>query len=102
MSHDEDRTFYITPSRFQWTKFKDDLHFYVSLGIIPITLVILYTNIFIGRATLTEIPEGYEPKHWEYFDVSSLVFIYLLIYHLGKTAFAKIIHFQLKCVTSKK
>ncbi|GFY42760.1 NADH dehydrogenase 1 beta subcomplex subunit 5, mitochondrial [Trichonephila inaurata madagascariensis] len=67
MSDHGDRTMYITSSRFQYTKFKDDLHFYVSLGAIPLILLILYTNIFIGPATLTEIPEGYEPKHWEYY-----------------------------------
>ncbi|GIY76108.1 NADH dehydrogenase 1 beta subcomplex subunit 5, mitochondrial [Caerostris extrusa] len=62
-----DRTMYITPSRFQYTKFKDDLHLYLSLGIIPLALLITYVNIFIGPATLTEIPEDYEPKHWEYY-----------------------------------
>ncbi|GBN36939.1 NADH dehydrogenase [ubiquinone] 1 beta subcomplex subunit 5, mitochondrial, partial [Araneus ventricosus] len=62
-----DRTMHITPSRFQYTKFKDDLHFYITLGVVPIVLLILYVNIFIGPATLSEIPEDYEPKHWEYY-----------------------------------
>ncbi|XP_055913211.1 NADH dehydrogenase [ubiquinone] 1 beta subcomplex subunit 5, mitochondrial [Eupeodes corollae] len=57
--------FQITPSRFQWHKFKDMLHFYVMLGLIPMTAVILYANIFVGPATLTEIPEGYTPKYYE-------------------------------------
>ncbi|GBN36667.1 NADH dehydrogenase [ubiquinone] 1 beta subcomplex subunit 5, mitochondrial [Araneus ventricosus] len=64
-----DRTMHITPSRFQYTKFKDDLHFYITLGVVPIVLLILYVNIFIGPATLSEIPEDYEPKHWEYYKV---------------------------------
>ncbi|CAL1272894.1 unnamed protein product [Larinioides sclopetarius] len=62
-----DRTMHITPSRFAYTKFKDDLHFYITLGVVPLVLLILYVNIFIGPATLSEIPEDYEPQHWEYF-----------------------------------
>jgi len=56
----------IKPSRFQWNKFKDQLHFYIMLGVIPITGIILYTNIFVGPATLEQIPEDYEPDYWEY------------------------------------
>ncbi|XP_059490092.1 NADH dehydrogenase [ubiquinone] 1 beta subcomplex subunit 5, mitochondrial [Neocloeon triangulifer] len=61
------REFFITPSRFQWKKFKDLFHFYVLIGAIPIGLTIFYTNVFIGPATLTPIPEGYTPKYWEYY-----------------------------------
>jgi NADH dehydrogenase (ubiquinone) 1 beta subcomplex subunit 5 len=60
----------VQPSRFQWHKFKDMLHFYVMLGVIPVTGLLFYLNVFVGPATLTEIPEGYEPKHWEYHRVS--------------------------------
>uniref|UniRef100_A0A1L8DZQ8 NADH dehydrogenase [ubiquinone] 1 beta subcomplex subunit 5, mitochondrial n=3 Tax=Nyssomyia neivai TaxID=330878 RepID=A0A1L8DZQ8_9DIPT len=67
MSGGHDRHMFITASRFQWHKFKDFLHFYVMLGIIPIVGIVFYTNVFIGPATLTEIPEGYEPKYWEYY-----------------------------------
>lgn len=56
----------IEPTRFQWHKFKDLFHFYVMVGLIPVLGLVLYTNIFIGPAQLTEIPEGYTPKHWEY------------------------------------
>nr|CAG4652237.1 EOG090X0FIE [Triops cancriformis] len=56
----------ITPSRWQYTKFKDYLHFYIMLGIIPCTLISFFVNVFVGPAELTEIPEGYVPKHWEY------------------------------------
>ncbi|XP_050443107.1 NADH dehydrogenase [ubiquinone] 1 beta subcomplex subunit 5, mitochondrial [Adelges cooleyi] len=59
-------TMLIKETRWQWTKFKDLLHYYVLVGVIPITLVIAYTNIFIGPAKLAPIPEGYRPKHWEY------------------------------------
>lgn len=69
MSDHGPRTFPLQPSRWQWNKFKDMLHYYVMIGLIPVTAVVMYANIFIGPATLSEIPEGYTPKHWEYHRV---------------------------------
>lgn len=66
----EHRTMQIKPSRWQWNRFKDMLHFYTFLGVIPSTLIILYTNIFIGPAKLAEIPENYVPEAHEYYSVS--------------------------------
>ncbi|XP_066248096.1 NADH dehydrogenase [ubiquinone] 1 beta subcomplex subunit 5, mitochondrial [Euwallacea similis] len=63
----EHRTLSLEPSRFQWTKFKDYIHFYVLLGIIPCSLFVTGMNVFIGPGTLSEIPEGYTPKYWEYY-----------------------------------
>ena len=40
------------------------------VGAIPATAIIFYSNVFIGPATLTPIPEDYEPKHWEYYKVN--------------------------------
>ncbi|KAL7294568.1 hypothetical protein TKK_0012029 [Trichogramma kaykai] len=57
----------ITASRWQWHKTKDTIHFYLMVAGIPITLLITYANVFVGPATLTKTPEGYEPKYWEYF-----------------------------------
>lgn len=68
----------VQPSRFQWNKFKDLLHFYVMLGVLPITAIVMYCNIFIGPAQLHEIPADYEPKHWEYHKVCMYCFIYNL------------------------
>ncbi|KAK0062900.1 NADH dehydrogenase [ubiquinone] 1 beta subcomplex subunit 5 mitochondrial [Biomphalaria pfeifferi] len=45
---------------------KDDLHFYLMLGLLPMAALITYVNIFVGPAELSDIPEGYEPKEWEY------------------------------------
>lgn len=59
--------FIVEPSRFQWHKFKDIVHYYLLVGAIPCLAVVFYANVFIGPATLSEIPEGYEPKHWEYY-----------------------------------
>jgi NADH dehydrogenase (ubiquinone) 1 beta subcomplex subunit 5 len=59
----------ITASRFQWHKFKDMVHEYLMIGLIPISLLIMYCNIFIGPATLEPTPEDYVPNHWEYYRV---------------------------------
>jgi len=61
------RKMQIRPTRFQWTQYKDDLHFYIALGVIPIGSIIFYANFFIGNSELAEIPEDYEPKVWEYY-----------------------------------
>jgi len=59
----------LTPSRWQWHKFKDTAHYYFMVGLIPVGLIVFYANVFIGPAKLAEIPEGYEPEHWEYYRV---------------------------------
>ncbi|KAK4475096.1 hypothetical protein MN116_002186 [Schistosoma mekongi] len=46
--------------------FVDRMHFYFMLGLIPSFIFIFIVNVFIGPAELTDIPEGYEPYHWEY------------------------------------
>uniref|UniRef100_A0A4Y7M2Z4 NADH dehydrogenase [ubiquinone] 1 beta subcomplex subunit 5, mitochondrial n=1 Tax=Daphnia hispanica TaxID=575233 RepID=A0A4Y7M2Z4_9CRUS len=61
------RTMHIKPSRWSWNRFKDLMHFYIMLGVIPATIVITYVNVFIGPAQLVEIPEGYVPEPHEYF-----------------------------------
>ncbi|XP_065334059.1 NADH dehydrogenase [ubiquinone] 1 beta subcomplex subunit 5, mitochondrial [Cloeon dipterum] len=58
---------FITPSRFQWNKCKDMVHYYVFLGVIPLSLITFFVNIYVGPATLTPIPENYKPKYWEYY-----------------------------------
>lgn len=70
MSGGHHRVLPLQPSRWQWNKFKDLLHFYIAIGVIPLGLIVLFTNIFVGPATLSEIPEGYEPKYWEYYKVT--------------------------------
>lgn len=57
------------PTRWQWHKTKDLLHFYFFVGAIPVAIVIFCANVFIGPATLEPIPDDYEPKHWEYYRV---------------------------------
>lgn len=66
--HHHPKVFHVTPSRFNYTQFKDDFHFYAMLGIIPLGTIIFLVNIYVGPAELAETPEGYEPKHWEYYQ----------------------------------
>ncbi|KAK3761880.1 hypothetical protein RRG08_060614 [Elysia crispata] len=63
-----ERKMVIIPTKFEWTQFKNDLHFYFLLGLVPMGLLITYANMFIGPAELSEIPEGYEPKEYEYYQ----------------------------------
>jgi len=58
----------IQPSQHYWGKFKDTLHFYILLGLVPLTAITMLTAIFVGPAELTEYdPEDYTPEYWEYF-----------------------------------
>lgn len=77
------RVFPMEPSRWSWTKFKDYFHFYVMLGVIPCSLFVTGMNLFIGPATLSEIPEGYTPKYWEYYKVSCTLLRCVFIYYCG-------------------
>ncbi|CAF3987069.1 unnamed protein product [Rotaria sp. Silwood2] len=43
------------------------MYYYFLIGLVPTFCVVFYANVFVGQATLAEIPEGYEPRHWEYY-----------------------------------
>lgn len=62
------------------------------VGLIPVTAIILYANIFIGPATLTEIPEDYVPKHWEYHRHPITRFLARYIYHPPQQEYEKLCH----------
>lgn len=40
------------------------------LGAVPCLLLVFFVNLFVGPAELTDIPEEYEPRYWEYHKVS--------------------------------
>ncbi|XP_049767156.1 NADH dehydrogenase [ubiquinone] 1 beta subcomplex subunit 5, mitochondrial [Schistocerca cancellata] len=94
MSGHGPRTMPLQPSRFQWNKYKDLLHFYIFLGAIPVGLIIFFTNVFVGPATLAEIPEGYEPKHWEYFRHPITRFLARYLFPNPQQEYEKFLHYS--------
>ncbi|XP_011859946.1 PREDICTED: NADH dehydrogenase [ubiquinone] 1 beta subcomplex subunit 5, mitochondrial [Vollenhovia emeryi] len=90
MSHD--RLMVIQPSRFQWHKMKDYLHFYTLLTGIPVVITITLVNVFIGPATLQEIPEGYVPREWEYLQHPIKRFLQRYIFPSQQQEYEKFLH----------
>ncbi|CAE1264770.1 NDUFB5 [Acanthosepion pharaonis] len=82
----------ITPSRFEWVRFKNELHFYVMLGAVPLGLLTLFVNLFIGKAELADIPEGYEPKEWEYSSSPITQFIHKMWFEPLQKSYEKKMH----------
>uniref|UniRef100_A0ABM0GTI5 NADH dehydrogenase [ubiquinone] 1 beta subcomplex subunit 5, mitochondrial n=1 Tax=Saccoglossus kowalevskii TaxID=10224 RepID=A0ABM0GTI5_SACKO len=66
MSGGAARRFEVRPSKYVEKRLWRMVGFYTMLTALPAAVVITYINVFIGEAKLTEIPEGYEPEHWEY------------------------------------
>lgn len=56
----------ITPTNFEWTFLKNVLHFWIVIATVPLSVFLAIVNIR-ANPELTEIPEGYEPRHWEYY-----------------------------------
>lgn len=61
------RKLVVKVSEYHKRRILDELHYQICLCSIPFMAIILYANVIVGNATLSEIPEGYEPEHWEYF-----------------------------------
>merc|ERR1711953_55838 len=60
------KVFKLRPSQWDWRFYKDILHLYSMLGLIPVGAVIIGANVLVGPADLVDIPEGYEPRVEEY------------------------------------
>ena len=56
----------IKPSNWSWKYVKNWLHFYLLATAIPLAVLGTIVNIR-ANPELIEIPEGYEPRHWEYY-----------------------------------
>jgi len=82
----------IKETRWQWTKFKDLIHYYVLVGVIPLTLLVTYINVFVGPAKLAPIPEGYRPKHWEYYQHPITRWMARYIYASPQQQYEKYLH----------
>ncbi|GAB1862570.1 NADH dehydrogenase [ubiquinone] 1 beta subcomplex subunit 5, mitochondrial [Camponotus japonicus] len=90
----EERTFAIKPSSFQWHKTKDWFHFYFLLGAIPVGITITLVNVFIGPATLQEIPEGYVPKEFEYLQHPIKRFLQRYFFPSQQEEYEKYLHYM--------
>ncbi|XP_003694779.1 NADH dehydrogenase [ubiquinone] 1 beta subcomplex subunit 5, mitochondrial [Apis florea] len=88
----EHRTMNITPSRWQWHKTKDWMHFYFFVGAIPAGLIIFFTNVFIGPAQLEPIPDGYSPKQWEYYSHPISRFLSKYFFPNEQMEYEKLLH----------
>ncbi|XP_033095928.1 NADH dehydrogenase [ubiquinone] 1 beta subcomplex subunit 5, mitochondrial-like [Anneissia japonica] len=62
------RKFFPLSSTYTDRRFIKRAMFYAALTGVPASIVITYINVFYGPAQLAEIPEGYIPKHWEYYQ----------------------------------
>lgn len=56
----------IEPSNYAWKHMKDRVHFFTIIGIVPVSVISAIVGIR-ANPELREIPEGYEPRHWEYY-----------------------------------
>lgn len=56
----------ITPSNFDVMYGKNALHFWTIIGAVPLAIITFIINTR-ANPELSEIPEGYEPRHWEYY-----------------------------------
>lgn len=56
----------IEPSNYGWKHMKDMIHLYTMISIVPLAVITTIINIR-ANPELTEIPEGYQPRYWEYY-----------------------------------
>jgi len=82
----------IVPSNYEYNQWKNDLHYYFMLGLIPMGMLITTVNIFVGPAELADIPEGYEPKHWEYHQHPISRWMSKNIYNTPQKEYEKMLH----------
>jgi len=75
------RKMVVKVSEYTKRRHLDELHYQICLCGFPFLFIIIYANVFVGQATLTEIPEGYEPEHWEYYKHPISRFMAKYLFH---------------------
>ncbi|XP_040284205.1 NADH dehydrogenase [ubiquinone] 1 beta subcomplex subunit 5, mitochondrial [Bufo bufo] len=75
------KLFVVAPSTYYDKRFLKLLKFYTLLAAVPAGIAITLINIFIGPAELVEVPEGYVPDYWEYYQHPITRFLARNIYH---------------------
>lgn len=56
----------IKPTTSDWIFYKNWMHFYILIAMIPASIITTIINIR-ANPQLSEVPDGYEPRYWEYF-----------------------------------
>lgn len=56
----------IKPTRWVDVQVRDDLHLWFMLVGGSLLAISAYANVMVGSATLSPIPEGYQPQEHEY------------------------------------
>ncbi|KAG9494039.1 hypothetical protein GDO78_001732 [Eleutherodactylus coqui] len=74
------RLFEIKATTYYDSRFLKLLKYYLLLAIVPSAVAITLINFFIGPAELAEIPEGYVPKNYEYYEHPITRFIVRCVY----------------------
>jgi len=74
------RRFIIKHGKSTTWRILDQIHFYSAIGFLFWGSVIAYINFKHGHCVLTDIPEGYEPRFWEYEDKPVLQFLCKYLY----------------------
>ncbi|XP_061162271.1 NADH dehydrogenase [ubiquinone] 1 beta subcomplex subunit 5, mitochondrial-like [Saccostrea echinata] len=70
---------------------KNDLIKYFWIALTPVAALSL-VNTYIGPAELKDIPEGYEPRHWEYYRTPVQRFMHKWVYSSYEQAYEKNLH----------
>lgn len=78
-------------SRLKHYHLHDHILLYAWIAAVPVALMGLYT-LYIGPAELKDIPEGYEPRHWEYYRTPVQRFMHKWVYQSYEQVYERNLH----------